>query len=468
MNILFLPELIICMTLLVVLGVDLFIPSRHQPKLYLVSLAGVILAFLAVVYLWSSGKEGAMFYQFFLADNFAYFIKALILITVFFVLIISYPYQPLSESKYLAEYQFLLLGATLGMFLLVSAQNLLMIFLALELVGIASYILVGFIRKDVLSNEAAIKYFLIGTFSSGIMIFGMSLFYGLTGDISLFDLGGKISQGPLVIFSLLCITAGLGFKISLVPFHFWAPDAYQGAPTPITAFLSLAPKMAGLAIILRFFDTFIPLDKINFNLLFAFLAAVTMTVGNLMAIQQTNIKRLLAYSSIAQIGYLLVGFVVVDSFGKQGMMVYLTAYLFTNLGAFSCVIAVSNKLFSNEIKDYAGLAHRSLGLALMMFVFLLSLAGLPPMGGFLGKFLVFGSAIKTGYLWLAVFGILNSVVSVYYYFRVVYRMFFQFPADQNRLVVSPVINLVIAVSGIMVLLIGLYPNPLIQLISWWK
>lgn len=463
---LFLPEIIICITLVLVLGLDLFIPSRHQNKLYLISLAGVFLAFLSLIYLW--GKSGTVFYQFFLADNFSHFFKAIILITVFFVLIISFPYYPLAENKHLAEYQFLLLSATVGAFLLVSAMNLLMVFLGLELLGIASYILVGFIRKEVKATEAAIKYFLIGAFSSGIMLFGMSLFYGLTGNISFWDGGQNVTLSPLLMFALLCIVVGFGFKISLVPFHFWVPDAYQGAPTPITVFLSLAPKMAGLAIILRFFGTVFPLDKVNLGNFFAVLSVLTMSVGNLMAIQQTNIKRLLAYSSIAQIGYLLIGFVVIDNFGRQGLLVYLTAYLFTNLGAFSCVIAVSNKMLSDEIKDYAGLANRSLGLALMLVVFLLSLAGIPPWGGFLGKFLVFGAAIKTGYIWLAVAGILNSVISVYYYFQIVYQMFFRQSSDQTKLIASPIINTVIACCGIMVLLIGIYPGPLIRLISWWK
>ncbi len=322
------------------------------------------------------------------------------------------------------EFYILMLVSTIGMNFMASADDLIMLYLAIETTSIPLYILAGFFRRDQKSVEAGFKYLMFGAMTSAVMLYGFSLLYGLTGTTNLAMLYYAISSNsaPLlaVAFSLILILVGFGFKISVVPFHFWAPDVYDGAPTPIAGFLSTASKAAGFTVLLRillYVFTTVELVPV-WSTILAAISVLTMTVGNILAISQKNIKRLLAYSSIAHAGYILIGVVAVSSLGIVSVIFYLVAYLLTNLAAFGIVVAFSHTVKSDEIKDYAGLSRRAPTLALMMLVAFLSLSGMPPFGGFVAKVFVFAAAVQSNYIWLAVVGVLNSIIGLYYYLNV--------------------------------------------------
>ncbi|PWB75687.1 MAG: NADH-quinone oxidoreductase subunit N [Anaerolineales bacterium] len=329
------------------------------------------------------------------------------------------------------EAYLLLLASLLGMNLMAASADLVMLYLAIETTSIPLYILSGFMLTDGKSTEAGFKYLLFGAMSSAIMLYGFSLVFGFTGTTSLYQLAGMLNAGSLSLtaaFGILAlILVGLGFKVSIVPFHFWAPDVYEGAPTPISGFLSTASKAAGFAVLVRLFFVAFPGYAASWTLVLAILSAVTMTVGNLLTLQQTNIKRLLAYSSIAHAGYALIGVVALTQLGAASVIFYLAAYIATNLLAFGIVMAFSRVTGLEEIKDYAGLSRRSPWLGLMMLAAFLSLAGMPPFGGFVAKVFVFAAGVQAGYVWLVIVGIINSIIGVYYYLNVLkfvylYRM----------------------------------------------
>jgi len=303
------------------------------------------------------------------------------------------------------------------------------------------------------------KYFLFGAFSSAIMVYGISLYYGATGTTHL--AAASAVPGPMLLLSLVLILLGFCFKASIAPMHFWVPDAYEGAPTPVTTFLSVAPKLATFAAIARVFGAIFPLQAYDLTLLFAILAALTMTIGNFTAMFQTDTKRLLAYSSIAQAGYLLIGLAVGTPLGREGMMLYSFVYVAMNVGAFAVIQAVGSAKGSYDLSSFDGLAKNRLGLALALMFCLLSLAGIPPLAGFMGKMLIFSSAVQAGQWWLAVVGVLNSVVSVYYYFLISHRMFFREPSDETAIPVGAYVCGGVAVAVVVVLLFGIYPEPLI-------
>lgn len=404
---------------------------------------------------------------------FTAFVKDAILVASALTVILYHQRKGLSQVNP-GEFLSLLLFSVSGMMFLVSSNDLMMVFLSMEFISIIAYVLVGYIREDEKSGEAAVKFYLIGAFSSGVMVYGMSLIYGLLGTTSITEMGRQLTEHPelattLLRVSVLFLLVGLGFKLAMVPFHSWLPDAMEGGPTPVAAFISVAPKAAGVAILLRIFGEAFPLSKIQMVGLLSVLAIATMTFGNLMAIPQRNIKRLLAYSSIGHIGYILIGVIAANEYGVTGVLVYILAYIFMNLGAFACVVAVSNRVGSDEIEDYAGLAQRSLPIALLMVVFLLSLGGLPPTAGFIGKWYIFGSAIQAhhdGHSWwflvLAVAGVLNSVVAIYYYFRLPYQMFFQEPRENTGVEGSRLLWLGMGISAAMVLLVGMLPSQVID------
>ena len=329
------------------------------------------------------------------------------------------------------EAYLLLMATTLGMCLMASSADLVMLYLAIETTSIPLYVLAGFMLSDDRSTEAGFKYLLFGALTSAIMLYGFSLLFGFTGTTNLYELAGMLAAGHISLWMILgvifLLVVGLGFKISAVPFHFWAPDVYQGAPTPIAGFLSTASKAAGFAVILRLFVAAFP-DAASWTTMLAVLSAVTMTLGNLLALAQSNIKRLLAYSSIAHAGYALIGVVAFSTLGTASVVFYLAAYILTNLAAFGIVMAFSRIAGSDEIKDYAGLSRRSPGLGIAILEAFLSLAGMPPFGGFVAKVFVFAAAIQNpALIWLAVVGILNSIVGLYYYLNVLkyvylYRM----------------------------------------------
>jgi proton-translocating NADH-quinone oxidoreductase chain N len=440
-----------------------------------VAALGFAVAFGAVLYIW--GSRITIFGDMYALDPFSLFFKLLASMAGLIVTLVSIDYLK-DRTNAKGEFFSLLTFSVLAMMMMASSSSLLMLYLSIEFLSYMSYLLAGFLRTDKKSNEAAIKYFLYGAITSAVMLYGLSLLYGVTGSLTLTDVA-KVLTGTvdnsirtLGLVSTALVIVGLGFKISLVPFHQWAPDTYEGAPTPVTAFLSVGPKAMGFAVLFRFLLTAIPSLPAyheQWTNLLSVISILTMTVGNLIALRQTNVKRMLAYSSIAQAGYILVGLVAVNLAGNSpfsglnGVMIYLFAYLFTNLGAFICVIAVENATGIVTIEDYAGLVKRAPLVAALFIVFFLSLAGIPPTAGFIGKFFVFGAALREGYIVLAAIGVVNSVISVFYYFSVVRAAFFMEPKDHTPIKVSPLVTAMLVVTAVMVFAIALYPQPFFNL-----
>ena len=467
---LLLPELVLVIAGLVVLGLDLTWRDEEKKEwLPYVALAGLGGALAAVVALW--GREGVLFTGTYTVDPFALFFKVVAVVSTGLVVLSAIEFMR-GRTPYRGEFYTLLLFTALAIGLIAAATDLILIYLAIELLSITSYILTGYLREDAKSSEAAIKYFFYGAVASAAMLYGMSLLYGATGATNLRHIAiyfGPASAAPeslrwLIFPALVFMLAGFGFKIAAVPFHQWAPDAYEGAPTPITAFLSVGPKVAGFAVLARVFLTALPSFQPDWVALLASISAVTMTLGNLVAIWQRNIKRMLAYSSIAQAGYILLGVVAASALGMTSLVLYLIIYSFTNLGAFIVVITFSNGGGGDAIEDYAGLSQRSPGLALAMMLFLLSLAGIPPLAGFVGKFYLFAAAMKEGFLWLVLVGVLNSIVSLYYYLQVVRQMYIIPPRTEEPVPASPALSSALLITMAGVLLLGIYPTPLVELI----
>ncbi|MBL0057690.1 MAG: NADH-quinone oxidoreductase subunit N [Elusimicrobia bacterium] len=398
------------------------------------------------------------------------FLKVLILGAVLLVLALCHGFSGFEGTEdhpfHWCTFAGLLLLSSVGLLLMVSANDFLMILISVELVSVTSFILTGFRKDDRRGSEAAIKYFLVGAFSSGLMVYGMSLLYGVTGGTSVSSLFGPgVASLPALPLTgaLFFLLAGFGFKLALVPFHMWAPDVYEGAPTPITAFLSVAPKAAAFGLMIRVFQNH---GALHVSTLLAVLAALTMTVGNLAALRQTNVKRLLAYSSIAQMGYVMMGIVAAGPAGLRSVLVYLTAYVFTNLGAFASVIAVTEDAKTESIEGFAGLAFRSFPLALLTTFFLLSLTGIPPLVGFIGKFSLFSAVLQTpGLVWLAVVGAVNSVISLAYYFSIVRVMFFVPASRMERVSLSLPVRGCLGVTSLATVGVGVFPNLLLVLVK---
>lgn len=496
------PELILIVASLLIFGLDVLWRGRNSQTLgifALFALAGALVMSLALSFRFSAdqplglqwGNQVAMFCAncagtiadliywqpqqladaMYVSDNLTNFFRIVSCVTGILVLFASFEYM--RARKYAGEFYGLFLLAVLSMILLAGSTSLLMIFLAIEFLSIVSYILTGYLREDKRSNEAAMKYFLFGAIAAAIMLYGMSLFYGASGSLNLGEIGkvitGDTNYEVIALFAMGLVMAGIGFKMAVVPFHMWSPDAYEGAPTPVTAFLSVGPKVAAFAVLLRFVLQVILVYKPDWVALFSLLAVLTMTLGNVIALAQTNVKRLLAYSSIAQAGYMLIGVASISASdspfdGIIALWIYIAAYLFTNLGVFLVVIAIENKTGAVDISQYGGMIKRAPGLAVLMVFFMLSLAGIPPTAGFMGKFFVFGSALNAGLGWLAAIGVINSVISVFYYFRVIRPMFFE-PAPENaeRVTYSRWIQAGLVVAAIMTLLIMFFPMPLYNL-----
>jgi proton-translocating NADH-quinone oxidoreductase chain N len=478
-----LPELILLLaaTMLFIFDIagrrpDDPVTLTRQPKPWLPYAALIGLA-AAALGLLPGLEQTAQVAMMLAADPFAIFFKALALIGVALVILAAIPYMR-TRTPYRGEFYALLLIAAAAICLAVGATNFVMLYLAMEFLSITSYILAGFFREDRKSGEAAIKYFLYGATASAVMLYGMSLLYGATGTT---DFGGVAqalgthSGGDLVWLggpAIILMLVGFGFKASLVPFHQWAPDTYEGAPTPVTAFLSTASKATGFAILIRVSLVALAGLQPLWASLLAAVAILTMTLGNLTAIRQTNIKRMLAFSSIAQAGYILIGIVAAPTGGASpatpfgginGVLIYLLAYLVTNVGAFATVIAIENRSGKVAIADYAGLVRRAPWLAATLFIFLLSLAGIPPTAGFVGKLFVFGAAVRAAMIPLAVIGALNAVVSAFYYLNVARVMFFvPAEADAEPVTLEPPLQAAVLLTAALTLLIGLFPGSLIQ------
>ncbi len=332
------------------------------------------------------------------------------------------------------EYYALLIVATLGMNLMAASADLMMLFLAIETTSIPLYILAGFVKGDEKSAESGLKYFLFGALTSSVMLYGFSLLYGFAGETNLYSLAVAMRAGSLspwlIAAMAVLVLVGFAFKISAVPFHFWSPDVYEGAPTPITAFISTASKAAGFAVLMRFMLAVFPAIELQWTWILAVLATATMTIGNLLALPQKNIKRLLAYSSVAHAGYAMIGLVALSTFGAASIVFYLAAYIITNLAAFAVVILFARTAGSEEIEDYAGLSRRSPGLGLALLIALLSLGGMPPLAGFVAKVYVFAAAVESGWVWLAFVGVLNAIVGLYYYLTIL-KVVYLYRSDQD-------------------------------------
>ncbi|MFL6200568.1 MAG: NADH-quinone oxidoreductase subunit N [Thermoanaerobaculia bacterium] len=405
----------------------------------------------------------------FVLDGFAFFWKMLVLVATILTILIAYRF--VEEGGYRAtEFYALLLFATAGMMFMASGYTLLTIWIGLETMALASYILAGFFKREVRSNEAALKYFILGALSSGILLYGISLLYGATGTIQLAGLAFAVSQpavaaNMLVPLGWILLLAGLFFKVAAVPFHVWTPDVYVGAPTPITAWLAVASKGASFAILVRILYEGLWPVAVDWQWIVALVASASMIWGNLAALTQTNVKRLLAYSSIANAGYVLIGVLAVSKMGLQSVLFYLLAYTFVTLGAFGTVILLERREYAGETaEDYAGLAKRSPFLAAMMLLFLLALTGIPLTGGFVGKLYLFAAAIEAGWTWVAVIGVITSAISLYYYFRIVVYMYQRDPVQSTPIALrSPALVAVIAFCALLTVLLGVVPQPFLKM-----
>jgi len=458
---LMLPELWVTLWICVVLCVDFLMPRLSQRTIGRLSVAGMGVALVFLLWYYAAGTSGILFKGMFVLDRLALFFKILVIGTSLLVLLSSFDYVG-RFSFFKSEYYFLVMMAALGMMFMSSANDLLSVFVTVEFSTFGFYVLVAYLRDDLRSSEAGLKFFILGVFAAALLAYGTSLVYGETGTFIFPTIaGGTRDMTPGLVVGWLMIFAALGFKIGAVPLHSWIPDTYQGAPTPITAFLSIAPKGAAFAILLRMFFSTLAAFKPQWVWLMIGMAMLSMLYGNIVAIAQRNIKRLLAYSGIAQIGNILIGMAAGTRMGADSVLFYLLTYLFANLGAFAVVIAFSQATNSDEIEDYSGLNRRSPFLAFTMLVFLLSLAGVPPLAGFIGKLYLFVAAIKEGLYALIVVGLISIVISLYYYLVVVKKMYINEPADPTPIKVSGALQAVIYVGLAGTLILGIYPKPFI-------
>jgi NADH-quinone oxidoreductase subunit N len=441
--------------------------ERKNRQCALFALLSLAAAAFYVVYLHGTLSERALILaDSFVLDGFSFVWKVLVLVATAITVLLSQNF--VEEGGYRpGEYYSLLIFAATGMLFMASGYNLISIWIALELMALSSYVLAGYFKHELKSNEAALKYFVLGALSSGVMLYGMSLVYGSTGSVQLDEIAAAIpagEPGTLLSIGWVMLAAGLLFKVAAVPFHVWTPDVYVGAPTPVTAFLAVASKAASFAILVRIFYQGLPGLKLDWQIVLAAVAILSMVWGNLAALTQTNVKRLLAYSSIAHAGYVLVGVLAINEIGLWAVVYYMLAYSFITLGTFGTVILLERKDYAGETcEDYAGLATRSPFLAAMMLVFMLALTGIPPTGGFVGKFYLFAAAIEAGWTWVAVIGVLMSAVSLYYYFRIVV---FMYQKDETATTPKPLREPALAgailICFVLTLALGLYPAPFIE------
>jgi NADH-quinone oxidoreductase subunit N len=482
------PELILTVVACVVLVMEVILPYRLSKWTAYFSLVGVALALVSLGALFLSiggtfrfGNITALaptegFWGMVRIDGFALLFKAIFLVAAALAIAISIRFLDLEREQH-GEYYALVLFATVGMMFLGSGYDLISLYIALELMAVTFYVLVAFTKRQKSTNEAGMKYFLLGAFSSGILLYGMSLLYGVAGSTNLGEIGRNLAGAgtelrPLLLLGMIALAAGLFFKVAAVPFHMWAPDAYEGAPTSVTAFLSTGSKAASFALYARIFFVALEPMQIDWAPLLGIVAALTIVVGNWAAITQQNSKRLLAYSSIANAGYLLLGIIANNTYGNIGLIIYLLVYTLMNMGAFGIVISLRRRgIIGDNVDDMTGLAQKAPGMAAMMAIFMLSLGGLPGTGGFIGKyFLLWGllsrgdAERKTWYYWLAGWAVINIVVSFYYYIRFIKVMYLgDRVADEEPLSMSPALRAGLVFSLIMILFIGVYPQPFIAL-----
>lgn len=483
------PELILTVCACVALVMEVVLPYRKSRKVAYFALIGVGLAAFSLGLQWWYNRDALPldgFYGMVRIDGFALIFKAIFLLSAGLAIAISTRYLDIENEQH-GEFYALVLFATVGMMFLGCGYDLITLYISLELMAITFYVLVAFTKREKRSNEAAMKYFLLGAFSSGVLLYGMSLLYGIAGSTNLGEIGQAVagivnavpegvqresSLRPLLLLGMISLAAGLFFKIAAVPFHMWAPDVYEGAPTSVTAFLSTGSKAASFALYARIFAEALPSMRADWAPLLGLVAALTIMVGNWAAVTQENSKRLLAYSSISNAGYLLLGLVAGNAYGYLGLTIYLFVYTLMNMGAFGIIISLRRRgIIGDNVDDLTGLAHKAPGMAAMMAVFMLSLGGLPMTGGFIGKYFLFGGLLQRGsaegknwYYWLAIWAIINTVVSFYYYIRFIKVMYLgDRVADDKPLALSPALRTALVISLVGIILIGVFPQPFISI-----
>ncbi len=462
-----LPEIFLSVLAMVLLLINVFAPNGKKSYLGYISFIGVVATGVLVGAGWGGYIES--FSGTVVLDNFATFFKMIFLVAAGLAILISDQYMEREGCNH-GELYPLILFTVVGMMLMASGTDMMVIFLGLEVMSVSLYVLAGFNRKNIKSNEAGLKYFLLGAFSTGFLLYGMALTYGATGTTKISKIAVAVGQMSLpssnimLVAGMLLMLTGFAFKVAAAPFHMWTPDVYEGAPTPMTAFMSAGPKAAGFAAALRIFLVALPTLQVEWSQVLWVLAVVTMTVGNITALRQDNIKRMLAYSSIAHAGYCLVGFAAGNGTGTAGILFYMLSYAFMNIGAFAIVILIGKKGESNgNVQDFAGFGAKHPVLAVAMTIFLFSLAGMPPTAGFIGKFYLFSGAIQKGYIWLAVIGVLNSAASVYYYLRVMVYMYMKDSTEEfDWMQLTAPVALCIAISVIGSLIPGIVPSLILQ------
>jgi len=473
----YLPELLLVATILVSVIADLFLKKENSHQVGLWILGGLIVTLFSFQFI-PKNDITTLFMNTIAYDPFANFFKILVVIATGYIILISRESHELSNIR-VGEYYMLLGIMVFGMFLMASAIDLIMVYLSVEIVSIVSFVLAAYLKDSKLSNESGLKYVIYGAFSSGLMLFGLSILFGVTGTTKLFEIRSVLGSADpdaflAVVVASVLILAGFGYKISAVPFHFWTPDVYEGAPTPVTAYLSVAPKAAGFAILLRFFNDSLSnggvLENLDFGYtglpwpqLLAVLSLITMTLGNIVAIQQKSVKRMLAYSSIAHAGYMLMATPLLSRDGIYAILIYLVMYLFMNLGAFLVVIAVKNQKNGGEsFEDFKGLGWEMPLLGGAMTLFMISLTGLPPTAGFIGKFYVFYSVLNAdpSFFWLVFAGAINSVISLYYYVRVIKVMYLDGNRKETISTPTKMTTALLLGTGLPTLIFGVYWSPI--------
>ena len=458
------PEIILTVLGFGVLTLGLIFPRMYRETLIAIVLIGLAAALLVATHHWNN-QAATAFYGMISVDKFTVGFQCLFIIAAALTLMLS---LNALEEKYLlySEYFALIIFATVGMMLMASSAHLLTLFLGLETLSVSLYILAGFRREDAKALESSFKYFLLGAFASGFLLYGIALIYGSVGSASLTMLTAHLKETPgnatqpLFITGLVLMIVGFGFKIALAPFHSWAPDVYQGAPTPISAFMATGSKAAGFAALMRLLLAADIMTAALWQHIFWVIAIATMTIGNIIALRQENIKRMLAYSSIAHAGYILVGVIANNETGYAGILFYLLSYTFMNVGAFGVVsyLAKAGQEYVN-ISEYRGLAYRRPFAAVALAIFMFSLAGVPPTAGFLSKFYVFNGAIQAGYIWLVILGVINSMISLYYYLGVIVVMFMQEPeGEKTPIIPLPAVGIALIIAIFGTLNLGLFPG----------
>jgi len=460
------PEMFVAVMAMAILMWDLFLPKERKVWTGYAAILTCVVAGGLTLNLGLASSVTA-FYGFFVLDPFAAYAKLLIYAGTALAIILSLDY--IKEEFGVGEYYALMLFGMLGMMLMVSAPNFITMYLGLELMALCTYVLVAFQRDVLRSSEAGLKYFILGSLASGILLYGITFLYGVTGSLDFATIGTGIANSGsnahfAVLLGLVFVIAGMAFKVSMAPFHMWTPDAYEGAPTPVTAYMSVAPKVAGFVILIRVLVDVFPALQVEYVEIFTVLAVLTMAVGNLAAIAQRNIKRMMAYSTIGHVGFVMLGVIAGNADGYAGVLVYMTIYLFMNMGAFAVIILMRREGIQGELlDDFAGLSKARPGYALAMGLYLFSLAGIPFLGGFWAKYVVFIAAIEAGHLYLALIALLFSVVGAFYYIRVVKYIYFDDQRVEFNFVDNRLMQATVAVTAVAVVAIGIFPQPVIDI-----